>query len=224
MTLKYNKPAPFLGDPEDRRTVREFVIALRHYFSFQAEQGKTDLSDGLKIRFVAGLLEGAALLWFDSDGSRFRAYDKFEEALLKRFQPCPETYLARADLHALRFSKDVASFAYSFRKLVAELPKMDIGDQVFLFVEKLPVQIRTEVEREVHKVQSLEEIIAHALRAERVLGGFSQGNLKALSASKANGEAGVRGGVKYTRLCYKCGKPGHIKAHCPELKAGGSLK
>ena len=231
MALKYAKPAPFSGDPEEKRTVREFVLALRHYFAFQAEAKdvtKPELTDGLKIRFVAGLLSGAALLWYDSEGSGFRAYAKFEEALLKRFQPFPEAYVARANLHALQFGKDVSSFAYAFRKLVADLPKMDIGDQIFLFVEKLPLPIRAEVEREVAKAQSLEDIIGHALRAERVFGwAFSSTTSKlngALGEAKARGDSGEQFKPKTVRVCYHCGKPGHIKPYCPELKAQKSSK
>ena len=213
--LKYPKPAPFSDVPNSTPTAREFLTLVRYYFNYY---DSPELTDAAKLNFVAGLLTGQALFWLESVRSHMHSFAKFEGAFLAHFSPFPSVSLAREALYSLKFEGNVSAFAHAFRALVLEVPDISEADQAHLFVSRLPPVLAAEVKRRLlGKTTSLNLAIETAVLEETILD-LSTTSIVNPGARVSEGTASPSQ-VKTTRVCYSCGKPGHIKKFCPNRKA-----
>ena len=129
-------------------------------------------NDAAKIRLATTYLRGVARTWWstmtDEEHAEIDTWDKFIEALHRRFRPALPAELARRKLKDLKQRDAVNQYAGYFQQLLAHIPTKSDDDAIFDFRCGLDKAIAARVAEKEPK--TLDEAIIIAVQAELYVG------------------------------------------------------
>ena len=108
------------------------------------------------LPYLPQLLGGNALQWYknladEAQGHPFAGWVDFAAGLRLQFLPSNHHHLVRQQLRGLsQLPGSVPDYTAAFRALASELPKMDEGDAVYIYMQGLDPVIRTAVSLREH--------------------------------------------------------------------------
>ena len=127
-----------------------------------------------RVAYAAVHLKDAALQWWQMQTIKPATWVDLVAALRARFQPVTTSEVARAQLRALEQGKgSVQTYAARFTQLVALVPAMDVGSQVFEFIRGLNPSVRAHVDEIDHVTleSAVERAVRFGTRQARSIGG-----------------------------------------------------
>jgi hypothetical protein len=133
----------------------------------------TGIPLNMAAQFASTYLKDAAWTWFSSltaeQSLAIVDLDSFVSAITKRFKPLDNQHLARIKLQSLVQSGSVAKYNELFNSLMQQLPKMDVEDRKFQYMDKLKDNIQTALAATVQPDHSLHAIQLMALKLDSTL-------------------------------------------------------
>ena len=134
-------------------------------------------------------LKGPAWTWFSSLTAEqmisITNLDSFVAAMTRRFKPLDNQHVARLKLQTLVQTTSVTKFNEIFNSLMQQLPKMDLEDRKFQYIQRLKDNIQTALAASVKPDHTLHEIQLTAMKIDITL--FQQ-------RGKSNNNTMVRNG------------------------------
>jgi hypothetical protein len=248
VNLKPKLPPEFSGSKKkDKINPIEWLFLVEEYLKLQKSEGGNEA-----VSFAGTLLTEEAASWWVS----FRpenpnlTWIAFKEALSKEFQDVNECRNARDALMSLRQdSKSVETYASEFRAIIRKLPKMDVGDRIYFFINGL-ANASTRREVEIRKCQTLDEAVQVAHSADNARSpdplpraDIQRGNtgepmdvdLNAFRPWSTPRRSSVRRPLLSQREreelsrnngCFYCRRPnaGHVARTCPDIRRGQNFR
>ena len=172
------KPDVFYGNPGE--DLDSWLAQIINYVKL------TGIPLNVAAQFSSTYLKGAAWTWFSSltqeELITITNLDTFVTAISKRFKPLDNQHIARMKLTTLAQLASVAKYNEMFNTIMQQLPKMDIEDRKFQYINKLKDTIRTALAATVQPHHSLVEIQLMALKLDAALtqprGNYNNNNNK----------------------------------------------
>lgn len=141
--VKPAKPSTFSGGRKNN--ARTWLSEMERYLMFM----KVPVDE--VVPFVVTHFRDAASVWYDNICQQ-EAYkqsthnwDTFKQLFLDNFQPVEASRTARSVLYHLKQRGSVADYCDMFRSYLNQINKMEVDDQIFLFLNGLNPTIAKEV-------------------------------------------------------------------------------
>ncbi len=207
------------------------VFNFCHVVKLYLKASGIDLDSEEAVDIAATYLEASAMTWWRFHQQQVDAgvepivatWDQFAELLMAKFRTVDEARAARDRLADLRQRSNVRDYAQRFQLLMLELPEMNEKDKLWHFFRGLKPQVK--IHAELAHPETVREAIRAADVADATLFHSSRGHVNAFPRPRADQPVPMEldmvqrgrapdGPPRGQLICYRCGKPGHIKRNC----------
>jgi hypothetical protein len=160
--VKPAKPNTFAGGRKNN--ARTWISEMERYLAFMKVPAHE------VVPFVATHFRDAASVWYDNicqqeaHKTDMQNWHAFKQLFLDNFQPVEASRTARSTLYHLKQRGSVADYCDVFRSYLNQINKMEIDDQIFLFLNGLNPTIAKEVNMQQPK--TLAQAMSIAQRAD----------------------------------------------------------
>jgi hypothetical protein len=161
-SVKPAKPSTFSGGR--RNNARTWLSEMERYLTFMK------VSPHEIVPFVVTHFRDAASVWYDNltqqeeHKEEIKHWNTFKQLFLDNFQPVEASKTARSVLYRLKQRGSVADYCDVFRSYLNQINKMEVDDQIFLFLNGLQPNIAREVS--MHQPKTLAQAMSIAQRAD----------------------------------------------------------
>jgi hypothetical protein len=161
-TVKPTKPSTFSGGRGNN--ARTWLSEMERYLAFMK------VPPHEVVPFVVTHLRDAASVWYDNlcqqEAHRedIKHWQTFKQLFLDNFQPVEASKTARSVLYRLKQRGAVVDYCDSFRSYLNQINRMEVEDQIFLFLNGLNPSIAREVS--MHQPKTLAQAMSIAQRAD----------------------------------------------------------
>jgi hypothetical protein len=141
--VKPAKPSTFSGGRKNN--ARTWLSEMERYLAFMK------VPEYEVVPFVVTHFRDAASVWYDNICQQeiykhtIQQWDTFKQLFLDNFQPVEASRTARSVLYHLKQRGSVADYCDVFRSYLNQINKMEVDDQIFLFLNGLNPTIAKEV-------------------------------------------------------------------------------
>lgn len=222
--VKPPRPSKFGGRASE-------VFNFCHVMKLYLKASGIELETEEAVDIAATYLEASAMTWWRFHQQQVDAnvepvvatWTQFAELLMAKFRTVDEARAARDRLADLRQKGSLRDYAQRFQLLMLELPEMNEKDKLWHFFRGLKPQVK------IHAELAHPETVREAIRAADVADAtlFHSSRMHTNSTPRPRTDEPVpmeldmaqrrpaqAGAPRGQLICYRCGKPGHMKRNC----------